>query len=389
MSRLVKENPGVRSSSLGTTIATRSKGVSPRRRQKRQISKSSAHRCITIPFRSNDAYTCQLSLLIILNAQSYQTLRLVRQSDSQRIIEVERPKATHLHFDDLLYRIGGAEPSPLQPSELDTLEESLVAALRLLHAKNISFPISAKQIELLQPSPQKVPDGAAFPTLFFSYNKEASWVSDTLPPTWQDNQLFAAKAIFRTAKILLQLSDPSFSKPFRLDLQSQHILATYMSRGPASHHINRCLDVAPVTAELAYRIALALVLRNNAKESLEVLESFFGGSMPLPEPNASPDAIYASLRDLRARVCDSKGYGPTELTQDLSDELQLELPETAARLVCCRAQIATLRKELEASQWWLVAMNLYDTFLSSSQPSSILERICKFDLYRHRNKRFL
>ncbi|KAI1762462.1 hypothetical protein GGR53DRAFT_501540 [Hypoxylon sp. FL1150] len=335
-------------------------------------------------FRSNDAYTCQLSLLIILHAQSYQTFRLVHHSDSQRIIKVERPKATYLHFDDLLYSIGGVEPFPLQPTELDALKESLVAALRLLHAKNISFPISAKQIELLQPT-QKPSDDTTCPTLFLPYNKKASWASDTLPSTWKDDQLSVAKAIFRTAKILLQLSDPS-SKPFRLDLESQQTLVRYLSRGPASHHINLCVGVAPVTAELAHHIALALVLRNGAKESLEVLESFFGEPMSLPEPNASPDAPFASLRDLRAHACDSRGYGSTGLAQDLSDEIQLKSPETGTRLVCCRAQIATLRKESEASRWWLVAMNLYDAFLSSSQPSSILERICKYDFYRHRNK---
>lgn len=142
-----------------------------------------------------------------------------------------------------------------------------------------------------------------------------------------------------------------------------------------------------MTAEFAYQISLAFALRNTARESLDVLESFFGGPMPLPEPDTPPYTIYTSLRTLRAHVCHIEAYHTIGLGLGLKDELQLDSPATATRLVCCRAQAATLLKEHEALQWWLVAMNLYDTFLSGSQPSSILERICKFDLYRYRNKK--
>ncbi|RYO91426.1 hypothetical protein DL766_009852 [Monosporascus sp. MC13-8B] len=358
----------------------------PRSRAKPNLKSRSVRKCITIQCRSDKAYTCQLSLLILLNARSCCTLRLIDQSDSRRSIEVRRPRAARsIPFDDFLYRIGGRDPFPIQLGHLDTLEESLVTALRLLHAKRISFPVSAEQIELLQPL-TSVPDSTTRPTLFLPYNKRATWASDDLPPTWQADQLSDARLIFRIAKLLLRLSDLP-SGPALLDLPSQHALATHLSRNPPSYHIDLCLGVAPVTAELAYQIALALVLRNKGQESCDVLESFFGGPIPLPKPGTSPDTIYISFLQLRARVCHPGGRrGSAGLDQDFEDKLQLDSPATLARLVCCRAQAATLLKEHDEPQWWLTAMSLYDAFLSHTGPSSKLERICAFDLYRYRDE---
>ncbi|RYO76936.1 hypothetical protein DL762_009598 [Monosporascus cannonballus] len=255
----------------------------PRSRTKPNLKFRSVRECTTIQCYSDKAYTCQSSLLILLNARFCCTLRLIHQSDSRRSIEVRRPRAARsIPFDDFLYRIGGRDPFPIQLGHLDTLEESLVAALRLLHAKGISFPVSAEQIELLRPL-TSVPDSTAHPILFLPYNKRATWASDNLPPTWQADQLSDARLIFRIAKLLLRLSDLP-SRPALLDLSSQHALATYLSRNPPSYHIDLCLGVAPVTAKLAYQIALALDLRNKGQESRDVLESFFGGPMPLPEP---------------------------------------------------------------------------------------------------------
>ncbi|KAI1499679.1 hypothetical protein F5X99DRAFT_272377 [Biscogniauxia marginata] len=368
-------------------VATRSEGPRPPRpRAKANLESRGARGCITIRCRSYEAYTCQLSLLITLNARSHHTLRLVHHSDSQRYIQVRRPRAARsIPFDDFLRRIGRQEPLPIQLGHLDTLEESLVAALHLLHAKRISFPVLAEQVELLQPS-TNVPDGAECPTLFLPYNKGAAWASDKLPPTWQADQLSDARFIFHVAKLLLRLSDSS-SRPAVLDLPSQRALATYLSRKPASYHINLCLNIAPTTAELGYEIIHALIRHNKGQEGRDALETFFGGPIPLPDPGTPPDTIYTSFLQLRARVCDSIGrHGNYELDQGLENRLQLDSPATLTRLVCCRAEAATLLGESCKRQWWRTAMRLYDAFLSDPRPISRLERICAFDLYRYRDK---
>ncbi|KAL7619919.1 hypothetical protein AAE478_010466 [Parahypoxylon ruwenzoriense] len=313
-------------------------------------------------------------------------LRLVHHSDSERTIGVRRPKAARfIPFDDFLYHIGGRDPFPIQSGHLDTLEESLIAALRSLHAQGISFPVSAEQIELLQPS-TSVPGSAACTTLFLPYNKRASWASDKLPPTWQADQLSDARLIFRIAKLLLQLSNPS-SRHDLLDLPSQQALYTHLSKDPLSHHVDLCLGVAPVTVELAYGIIHALVWQKKGRESRDALELFFGGPMPLPEPGTPPDTIYNSFLQLRARVCHSGDRrGSTGLDRELEDKLQFDSPAMLTWIICCRAQAATLLKEHDRSQWWRTAMSLYDAFISPTGPTSELERICAFDLYRYRDK---
>ncbi|KAI0530063.1 hypothetical protein GGR58DRAFT_494747 [Xylaria digitata] len=87
------------------------------------------------------AYTCQVSLLIILNARNCPAPRLVRHSDSQRAIEVDFPSASHLI--PLLRSpdsIGTDSSIPIQPGLLDVLEETLVGALCSLHAKTSRYP---------------------------------------------------------------------------------------------------------------------------------------------------------------------------------------------------------------------------------------------------------
>ncbi|KAI0095923.1 hypothetical protein F4814DRAFT_453903 [Daldinia grandis] len=151
--------------------------------------------------------TIQLSLFITLNARSDHTIRVIQHSDSQCSIKAYRPRPNgvrHIPFDIVLL------------DHLDTLEESFLTVLRLLHAKQISFPVTAEQIELTQPS------GSAHPTLFVPYNKGATWVHK-LPSNWQSGQISDAISIFRIARALLRLSDPS-STP-ALNLQNQQTLA--------------------------------------------------------------------------------------------------------------------------------------------------------------------
>ncbi|KAI0977537.1 hypothetical protein F4678DRAFT_468667 [Xylaria arbuscula] len=93
-------------------------------------------------------------------------------------------------------------------------------------------------------------------------------------------------------------------------------------------------------------------MRNTAKKTLEVLESFFGGLMLLPKPGTTPDTISSVFSSLRARALDSNEcYSFT-------------------RLVSYKAKVALL-----------AAMDLYKAFLFSQGPSSRLKRVYAFNLY--------
>ncbi|KAI0870524.1 hypothetical protein GGS24DRAFT_100498 [Hypoxylon argillaceum] len=127
-------------------------------------------------------------------------------------------------------------------------------------------------------------------------------------------------------------------------------------------------------------------MHNMAEKSLEVLELFFGGPMPLPEPSTTPDTIYSVFSSLRARALDSnKCSSDAGLDQSLKAKLLIDSPALATRLVCCRANIASVLKDPNSKQWWLTAMDLYDAFLASQGPSSRLERVCAFDLNHYRD----
>ncbi|KAI1165177.1 hypothetical protein F5B18DRAFT_612042 [Nemania serpens] len=129
-------------------------------------------------------------------------------------------------------------------------------------------------------------------------------------------------------------------------------------------------------------------MRNMAEKSREILESFFGGPMPLPEPGTPPDAICKTLSNLRAGAVDPGKHdgSTTMLYKDLEAELLVDSPAMVTRFVCCRAKIASVLRAPDTRQWWLTAMGLYDAFLSSQGPSSSLERVCAFDLYHYRDK---
>ncbi|OTB02462.1 hypothetical protein M426DRAFT_24624 [Hypoxylon sp. CI-4A] len=268
---------------------------------------------------------------------------------------------------------------------LEALEKSLLAALPILHGQRISFPVSAEQIELFQLSGRTPNNAAHHPELFLPYNKRAAWATDDLPPTWQVDQLSDAKSIFSIAKILLGLSHLS-PRP-TLDLPSQQALATYLSGSPPSYHIDLCLGIFPMTAELGYEIVHAFVRLNKGQEGRDALESLFGGPMPLPDPGTSPDIIYADFLRRRACVYSSESrHGSDGLAQNSENILRFDSPAIFTRLICCRAEAATLLKEPGERQWWNTAMGLYDAFLSDTKPLSKVERICAFDLYHYRSK---
>ncbi|KAI0804237.1 hypothetical protein GGR55DRAFT_691097 [Xylaria sp. FL0064] len=127
-------------------------------------------------------------------------------------------------------------------------------------------------------------------------------------------------------------------------------------------------------------------MRNMAEKSREVLESFFGGPMPLPEPGTTPDTISSVFSSLRARALDSNEcYSCAGLDQNLKAKLLVDSSALVTRFVCCRAKVASVLRDPDRKQWWLTAMDLYDAFLSSQGPSSRLERVCAFDLNHYRD----
>ncbi|KAK5627742.1 hypothetical protein RRF57_003457 [Xylaria bambusicola] len=348
----------------------------------------SARKKNVILCRTEEAYTCHLSLLILLHTKSYNTLHPIRQDNSQQSIEFDFasfPSASYrVSFNDLLEALCCQKTLPSKLPYLDALQQSLVDVLQLLHSHNISFPVSTSDIEFSRHISEEWRDIKSL-KLFLPFNKKACWASDKLPPSWKADQLACAESIFLIPKLLTRLA--ASPQPTLLDLASQQALTVYLRENPTFHHDKYCLGITPITAELAHQIAYNLVMRNMAKESCEILESFFGGPMPLPEPGAPPDAICRTLSDLRARAVESgKHHGSnTMLYQDLKAKLLVDSPAMVTRFVCCRAKVASVLRDPDKRQWWLTAMDLYDAFLSNHGPSSRLERVCAFDLNHYRD----
>ncbi|KAI1317052.1 hypothetical protein F5Y16DRAFT_419941 [Xylariaceae sp. FL0255] len=268
---------------------------------------------------------------------------------------------------------------------LDALEQSLIDALHLLHAHNISFPVSTSNIGFSRHRSEKWNEIQSL-RLYLPFNKNASWASDRLPSSWRADELARAKSVFFVPKLLAQLA--ASPRPTVLDLAGQQALAVHLRDHPTYQHDKYCLDINPLTAELAHQTAYCLAVRGMAEKSREILESFFGGPLPLPEPDTPPDKIYRLFSNLRARTVESakQPAGAAALDQDLKAKLLVESPAMVARFVCCRAEVASVLQQPDRRQWWLVAMDLYDAFLSSQGPSSRLERVCAFDLNHYRDK---
>ncbi|KAI2601698.1 hypothetical protein GGR54DRAFT_96999 [Hypoxylon sp. NC1633] len=141
-----------------------------------------------------------------------------------------------------------------------------------------------------------------------------------------------------------------------------------------------------IASTSAHEIAYSLVTHNLAEKSRDVLESFFGGPMPLPEPGTPPGTIYKTFSDLRVCAVESgkQHGGSAVLSQDLEAKLLINSPAMVTRFVCCRAEVASALRDPNEQEWWLRAMELYDAFLTGQEPSYRLERVCAFDLYHIR-----
>ncbi|XXH01470.1 hypothetical protein Hte_007830 [Hypoxylon texense] len=277
------------------------------------------------------------------------------------------------------------ETLPSKLPYLDTLQQSLVDALHILHAHYISFPVSTADIAFSRHRDEKWNEIQSL-KLYLPFNKNACWASDRLPSSWKADQLACAESIFHVPKLLTRLA--ASPRPTVLDLASQQALAAHLRDHPTYQHDRYCLNISPLTAELAHQIAYCLAVRNMAEKSREVLESFFGGPLPLPELGTPPDTIYRTFSNLRARAVESAKHhgGNNILDQDLEAKLLVDSPAMVARFVCCVAECASILKQPDKRQWWLIVMDLYDAFLSDQGPNSRLERVCAFDLNHYRDK---
>ncbi len=177
------------------------------------------------------------------------------------------------------------------------------------------------------------------------------------------------------------------SSPAPLDFSSQQVLVAYFNDIPASEHLDVCFNaVAPMTAELAHALALGFVVRNKAQRCRDVLDSFFGAPLLLPEPGTSADTIYSSSVPPHAHTCRfGDDCDNAEQVKGSEEAARTISAATFTRLVCCRAEAASILDEQDAPQWWRTAMVLYDAFLSTQSPLYRLDRICAFDLYRYRD----
>ncbi|KAI1271642.1 hypothetical protein F5Y07DRAFT_340610 [Xylaria sp. FL0933] len=264
-----------------------------------------------------------------------------------------------------------------QLSYLEALEKSLVDALDTLHSHNISFPISAKNIEYSRKQ-VSISGDLEDVRLFLPYNKNAGWASDSLPPTWKADQLSSARSIFFLPKLFARLA--ASSKPILLDFESQKALAMYFVEKPGSYLEENCLGIVPMTAMLAQQIAINLAMRGGlmwAEKSRKFLELFFGGPMPLPEPSTSIDTIYKIFSDLRARAIESEEHhrSSTEAYRDLQPKLLVDSPELVTRLLWCRTKIAFELDDSDKKQWNFITKKLNAAIRSSRGPSSRLEKV--------------
>lgn len=154
--------------------------------------------------RTEEAYTCHLTLLILLHTKSYNTLHLIRQDDSQRSIEFDFasfPSASYrVFFNDLLEALCCQETLANKLPYLDALQQSLVDVLQLLHSHNISFPVSTSDIQFSRHVDEKWKDIASL-KLFLPFNKKACWASDKLPPSWKADEIACAESIFLIPKV--------------------------------------------------------------------------------------------------------------------------------------------------------------------------------------------
>ncbi|KAI3318786.1 hypothetical protein HD806DRAFT_302640 [Xylariaceae sp. AK1471] len=170
------------------------------RNNKKEKKKKERRKSGVIVCPTQEAYTCQSTLLILLHTRFRNTLHPIHQEDSQRTIEYDRAALSRssrglVSFDTLLQYLCWENTISIQLPYLNALEESLIDALRLLHSRNISFPVSVEDIEFSRHWQSDRGDIKTF-KLFLPYNKKASWASDNLPPTWKADQLESARSIF-------------------------------------------------------------------------------------------------------------------------------------------------------------------------------------------------
>ncbi|KAI8965304.1 hypothetical protein F5Y11DRAFT_313649 [Daldinia sp. FL1419] len=332
-------------------------------------------------YSCDQLYTCNLTLFIILNARLYNTFHIVRHIDSEHSIELCCPyhdsRVNYYELGRILNNIVSLPSHAYDFNTITSWEDHFVGALRLLHGKKISFPVSVKYLWIMhyKMTSWSLSNGTTrHPKLFIGHNAEAAWETDELPSTWQADQLSDAKSIFLIPKIILYIRERG-SKPTSLDLSDEQALADHIRFQCEDFNLDPCLDLTPVTAQLAFEIIYACIQLDKGQQARDELERYFGGPLPLPEPNMSPDEIYTSFSRLRARACN-----PDNASQIFPRPL-------LTLFICCRAQAATLLEESCDRDWWRTAMDLFDAYLGENYDrGSYIQRVCARDLHNIRGK---
>ncbi|KAI1109411.1 hypothetical protein F5Y14DRAFT_456058 [Nemania sp. NC0429] len=345
-------------------------------------------RCLT-----QSSYTCQLSIHILLYARSHDlTLRPIGQNDSLRCIELKDTGSSYNEPFDYLVSTLDKIPNPqARLRTLDEFEESLVNAIQLLHANDISFPVTSRVVEIEVPLRSNYSSKRSPFKLFLKHNTCASWASKNkrLSPTWKAEEIAKARQIFDCPRLITRIV--ASRNQVLLDPETQKALAAFLSKRPNLARQCAGLSASRLTPELAHEIACGTTLRGDYRRGREVVESFFGRSVQPPKPGTSPDVVYSSFVMLRARAIDveksrTTGSDYVALYQELEPELRVVDPALLTRLLLCRAEVAHHLREPSRRRWWLAAMDLYDAFLSSQPARSRLETFARIDAYGYRKQ---
>lgn len=349
---------------------------------------------LTLRCRSTSALDCQMQLLIYLYNRLHCAPRPLERDPKTCSLKVEMPTSparySIVSWEFLVKSTGRSRRADIDLVArftrdtdtaigtgtarlvvMDALEDQLVSAIRLLHSKDISFPVTAECISFLVAADESTP-----PRLFLGYNKRAAWASDMQRDwerdqeqdqgkrdffgqgdpfsrglAWQDGELAQARALFAMTKALLAVcSSPAAAAAAAapapttttLDPDAQSLIALYfLAAQSTEEHLYYCAEAAITTGarmSLSVELAVALAQRFTAwhrtKGALDIIKAFAGGAdLELP-----PADLLAGLEEYA--YGDGHGKKGGCCPDDGSD-----LEEQATRVTALDAGQEEMRKE--------------------------------------------
>ncbi|KAI1767624.1 hypothetical protein GGR53DRAFT_463310 [Hypoxylon sp. FL1150] len=302
---------------------------------------------------SPEKYSCQMSTLIILNARSFGTPRIVEGSDSQHTLDIdqERLALSIIDFFD------ESDQLLVSSSKLATLEERLISALQILQANRVHYPISVATVKFTGTNQPNSPL-----SLYLPYNKKAEWASDKLPPTWKADQISQARCLFRIPKLMGRCATTTGLVSF--NVTEQRDLTTYIKNLRASsHHVALLVThVETMTIELAAEVLFHLTKKQKVQIARVFFESLLGPRQPLSRVRVHhimEDYRVHLHHNLQVRIIERGDKG---MEQELEDEALRLTPDALKVFVCCRAEIARLAGDDDESEWWRMAENVIEEF---------------------------